>query len=424
MTDSAETHAAGHRQRQVGARLGRTAAAHRAAGPARGRGSGGRGPRCRRPADRTPGRRRGRRRRCPGCRSSIHSSDDTRRLPLAGEVRRAAPQHAHQRLVDVRDGRQRRRAQQQVPVLVLAARDRLVDQAQAARGARRAAAAGWSCAASPCGCAAGRRAVTWSVPASRGTSAPSKATQIAVVIELGVGLLRRLARSCAASLPGSQVSSSSQKATHSVSSARMPVLREPARPGVRPLAMTRTRRPGTLSASSDGSGVLRSKTTTTSSSASVSCARIERSVSRSSSGRSWVGHDHADGRTGHRVPPQVAVPGQQRRGQRRHEQPAAPGAAARARRRRGAARSVRCGSASGCRRRCATARAAPRRRRRSRASSDQRRPAKSASSASTAPRCGDEVLVAQQPRAACPGGPAGRRTGCGRPTARRTAGGE
>ena len=56
--------------------------------------------------------------------------------PLLGEVRRRSPGHLDERLVDVQDRTSRRRADQQVPVLGHAARQRLVHEADAVEQSR------------------------------------------------------------------------------------------------------------------------------------------------------------------------------------------------------------------------------------------------------------------------------------------------
>ena len=66
---------------------------------------------------------------------------------------------------------------------------------------------------------------------------------------------------CLASFSGSHSSSSSQKATSSPVAARMPLLRAPARPGVRWLRIVTRRRPGG-SSGQGRSGSLWSNTTT------------------------------------------------------------------------------------------------------------------------------------------------------------------
>ncbi len=76
-------------------------------------------------------------------------------------------------------------------------------------------------------------------PASRGVHRPSYSTSIAHVANSESGSASSAA-TWRRSLSGRQLSSSSQNATNSVSSARMPVLRAPASPDVRQLVSTST----------------------------------------------------------------------------------------------------------------------------------------------------------------------------------------
>ena len=76
-------------------------------------------------------------------------------------------------------------------------------------------------------------------PASRGVVVPSYSTSIAQVANSESGSASSAA-TWRRSLSGFHWSSSSQNATSSVSSDRMPVLRAPARPGVRQFVSTST----------------------------------------------------------------------------------------------------------------------------------------------------------------------------------------